>query len=467
MVKYNQRIDDGGHQRIVVLGLGRSGCAAVRLAAEQGYAVAGLDEAENVAVEQLREETAGKDVELYTGWRGERLTFIPDLAVISPGIPPSSHLSKLVETLKCPVISELEFGYRHCSCPIIAITGTNGKTTTVNMVAHILKGAGWRVETAGNLEVALSDAARRSAELDVIAVEVSSFQLERCERFRPEAAAVLNVSVDHMERYTGFAEYAATKARLLRNISPGERVVVRSDVCTLPAFERELARLSGGEPILFAGELGPQATYGLDDTGWLCRQDDQNKWARLGHADDLPVKGRHNMENVMAAIALCSHYITPEQGFALLQDFVPCGHRLAFVESVAGVTYIDDSKATNPDATIRAVETVRSQFQGRIFLIAGGLDKQLSFNDVALVLGEKVKKVYLIGEAKDRLKKVCSVYVDCVTAGSMTEAVKLAAQEAQAGDVVLLSPACASQDMFKDYAHRGREFERCVKRSVY
>jgi UDP-N-acetylmuramoylalanine--D-glutamate ligase len=372
-------------------------------------------------------------------------------------------LGKLAHATGSPVISELEFGARYCACPLLAVTGTNGKTTTVELTTHLLAGVGLRVQSAGNIGLPLSACALTSGDLDALVVEVSSFQLEAVERFRPAAAALLNVTPDHYDRHGGPEPYLAAKLALFRRMPAADRIVLRRDLIEQPAISRILSAMSGA-PLLFAAEPDDRCTFFADGHAMYERRD--GTIVRLAGLDELALVGRHNIENALASLALVrAGGQSPQRAAAGLHTFRPSRHRLELVAERDGVRYVNDSKATNVDALCRALETVADTHLGRrVLLLAGGVDKDIDFSAVLPMLENQVREAFLIGTCKGRLAKEWQGVVSCQQFLTLEEAVSAASTAARPGDVVLLSPGCASQDMFRNYAHRGDQFRALVKR---
>lgn len=450
-------------RRVLVLGLGLSGCAAAELALLQGAAVTVLDTGGSDALQERADMLRARGAAVHLEWHRDAAPAAADLVVLSPGIHPSSPLGRLADTLGCPVISELEYGFWHASCPVVAITGTNGKTTTTELVAACLRQAGRRVLAAGNIGLPLCEAARKSAALDLLVVEVSSFQLERCQRFAPLAATLLNLTPDHMDRYPDLGAYAAAKARLFQRMPHAARVVLREDMAALPQVRAALPT-DGSAPRLFAATESAAASYFLRGDGMLMRRTADASVPLLPQ-DRLRLRGLHNVENVLAAIGVCEAADVPCESFLpALERFAPSRHRLELVALHAGVQFINDSKATNPDSVVRALETVAPAPPGRVVLIAGGLDKGLDFAPLRPWLARCVKQVCLIGKSREWLAREWKDTVYCKEFVSLAAAVDDAIANASAGDVVLLSPGCASMDMFANYAERGNAFCDLVKR---
>ena len=440
---------------VVVLGLGKSGMAAATLLQRDGARVVVRDEANNetLAGRASRLRELGVRVELGNHFDlAERF----DLAVLSPGIAPERPIVREIIGKQTPVLSELELAYRFCLCPIVAITGTNGKTTTTELITTMLEHCAKRAMSAGNIGNALSDSIEGSAGLDALVVEVSSFQLETVEQFRPHVSVLMNVTPDHLDRYPSMLEYARAKGRIFQNQTSG-------DVAVVSAEALEWMHKAGcpikTRTITFTA-------YGSSADLWLDPNDQQTIWCQLPGCrgillkmDETNLRGVHNAENIMATLAV---------GFALdlpitrmlnaVTSYCPQPHRCEFVASIKGVTYINDSKGTNTDAVAKALQSM----PGPVVLIAGGRDKGLDYSTIKETVGQKAKLVLAIGEAREKICKAWGRVVTCIRVTSMGEAVHVAAAATRPGDTVLLSPACASFDMFQNYEHRGEEFKKEV-----
>jgi UDP-N-acetylmuramoylalanine--D-glutamate ligase len=442
-------------KNVLVLGLGRSGLAAATLLQRDGAQVVVRDESDTAALQQRADQLRqlGVRVELGNHFDWSKRF---DLAVLSPGIAPERPIVRELTKRRTPVLSELELAYRFCLCPIVAITGTNGKTTTTELVTAALLGCDKKAIAAGNIGYALSDAAEQSAGLDALVVEVSSFQLEKVDRFRPDVGIWLNLTPDHLDRHGSLEAYARAKSRLFLNQTP-------NDVAILSTQALQWARRVGGE---FRGRLVTISADGEPADLWLDSHDGQTIWSWLPECrgivmrlDETNLRGRHNAENILATLAASITLGLPVRGAReAILDYCPQAHRCEFVAEVGGVTYINDSKATNVDAVEQALRAVA----GPVVLIAGGRDKALDFSALKEVMAEKVKLAVVIGETAGKLLAAWHEVVPCKLAGTMAEAVQVAARHARRGDTVLLSPACASFDMFQNYEHRGEEFRRQV-----
>jgi UDP-N-acetylmuramoylalanine--D-glutamate ligase len=440
---------------VLVLGLGRSGMAAASLLQRDGARVVVRDEADTVELEARASRLRKLGVRVELGRR-----FDPngrfDLAVLSPGIAPERPFVRELLGKRTPLLSELELAYRFCLCPIVAVTGTNGKTTTTELIASMLQSCGKRIVAAGNNGLPFSDAVEGSAGLDALVLEVSSFQLEKIEQFRANIAVLLNISADHMDRYRSMEEYATAKSFIFLNQTA-------DDVAILSAESSQRLQRMG---IRLKARTITFSAYNHPADLWLDWVDGETLWSRLPECRGILMKmsetnlrGIHNAENVLATLAAGLAMGLPvRQIREAIATYCPQPHRCEFVAEINGVTYINDSKATNVDAVEKALRSVR----GPVVLIAGGRDKGLDFSTIKEVVAQNVKLAILIGEARHKIARAWGKLVPCVHAFSMSEAVRIAAARARAGDTVLLSPACASFDMFENYEHRGEEFKRLV-----
>jgi UDP-N-acetylmuramoylalanine--D-glutamate ligase len=457
------------NKHVLVFGAGISGVAAAELALQSGARVTVLDGFTNATLVERASRLSNRGATVHLEWAAETWRESADVAVLSPGIGPDNVLGRLAQSLSCPVLGELEFGFAYCACPVLAVTGTNGKTTTVELAVHLLKGAGCKVIGAGNIGLPLSEAARKSAGLDYIVAEVSSFQLERADGFAPLAAAVLNITDDHGDRYENFDSYLKAKMQVIANMRNPRRVVMRNDVYALPGV-RAHPLFSQDRPMCFApvgDDNAPiDSDYLVDSTGHLA-------WRRNGtaepllHRNKLRLQGTHNAENALAALALCEAAgVTLGAVLPHLRTFAPSAHRLELVTAHNRVRYINDSKSTNPDAMVQALRTCAASRKGRILLIAGGRDKRMNFKPVIPYLEAHVKHVYLMGETRSTLASLWSPHVACRMYASLSAIVDDAVDDAEPGDIVLLSPGCASHDMFSDYTQRGNSFAQEIRRRI-
>ncbi len=439
-------------QTALVLGLGRSGAAAARLLAARGARVIAVDNADGDALQTVASSLRERGVDVRLGVT-RPAPLAADLVVLSPGIPPENTLVRELEAARVPIISELELGFRFCACPVVAVTGTNGKTTTTGLCARVLQAGGKRTTAAGNIGLAFCELLARGEPLDVAVLEVSSFQLERIEQFRPRVSVMLNVTPDHLDRYPSLREYAAAKERIFANQRADDWAVVNEDCRGRFAA---LRGPDGPRQVWFSARSHrPGCAFWLDGT----------KIAGEGEGELLDMtatrlRGPHNAENIMAALATAMAFGVPlASARAAIADCRPLPHRCELVAEIGGVRYVNDSKATNVDA----VEKALAGFREAVVLIAGGKDKGFDFAELNDTLRRKVKLAVLIGETRDKLAAAWSSAVRCVKAGSLQDAVEQARRAAAPGDVVLLSPACSSFDMFRDYEDRGERFKQIVR----
>jgi UDP-N-acetylmuramoylalanine--D-glutamate ligase len=457
-------------KKVTVVGLARSGVAATHLLQAVGARVTVADaKAEAELAGALARVDRGQ-VTVAVGAGHESALEGADLVVISPGVPSSLEVLNRLRRRGIPVIGEMELASWFLTAPVIAITGTNGKSTTVTLIGLLLEQSGKRVFVGGNLGIALSEAAlvtcqagggpgrAVAARYDYVVSEVSSFQLETIQRFRPWVAAILNITPDHLDRYTSIESYAAAKARIFENQTTDDVALLYMDderVAALrPSVRGKVLGFSRTRP------LDPKALEGvyLED-GRIVATIGGHRTA-ICRREDIRVPGEHNLANAMAAIAVGVLCGCPTQIIGqVLRSFPGLEHALEFVRDRRGVRFINDSKGTNVDATIKALESL----DGPVVLIAGGRDKGGQFGRLREPVRKRVKRLILIGEAASRIREAVGESERVNQASTLREAVDLAVQHAEAGDVVLLSPACASFDMFADYQDRGRQFKALVQ----
>jgi UDP-N-acetylmuramoylalanine--D-glutamate ligase len=427
---------------VVIVGLGRSGMAAARLCAARGARVTATDAA---PLEALAPEVRELDAAIVCGGHEDVDFARAELVVVSPGVPPLAELER-AEAAGAQVIGELELACRLIAAPIIAIGGTNGKSTTTTLVGEMLARSGRKTFVGGNLGTPLSEVVDQP--WDVLVLEVSSFQLERAPRFRPRASILLNVSEDHLDRYPSFDAYARAKGNAFVNQGPEDAAIV-------PAGDRIcIAQACRGRGRLVT--FGREGAYAIEPRLVVERASGERF-----SLEGVALHGWHNFENAAAAIAaaraLGVERSAIDEG---LRSFQPLPHRMALVAVVGGVSFYDDSKGTNVGA---AVTALRGLTETRGVLIAGGRDKLGGYELLARALAEKGRAAVLIGEAAERIAQAVGDAVPVLHAGGMDEAVRAAQRLAQPGDAVLLSPACSSFDMFRNYAERGDAFAAAVR----
>ena len=440
---------------MLVVGLGVSGEAAARFLVEQGARVAATDASGGDRLRALKTELERLGARVELGGHTAACLDGVEVVVLSPGVPPSALPVRLADERGVPVISEIELAFRHCAARIAAITGTNGKTTVTHLVERLLTAGGIASITAGNIGDPLVEQARALGPDGVLAVEVSSFQLERIERFRPQVGVLLNITPDHLDRYASLDDYARAKMRLFENQTPDDTAIVHESVVQM-GYRPE--GRDGGPEVITYGD-GRECGVRLDGETVVSthagrRYDLRGVWR-------LP--GRHNVHNAMAAVTVAEAFgVGPEEILEALSAFRGLPHRLEFVDEQCGVRYINDSKGTNVDAVEKALDAIESP----VVLIAGGLDKDLDFEPLRPKVRAWVRKLVLIGAAAPKLARTFAGSTDCIRAGSLDEAVQIARRDARPGDTVLLSPGCASFDMFRDYADRGDQFKACVRNTT-
>jgi UDP-N-acetylmuramoylalanine--D-glutamate ligase len=450
-------------KRVLVVGLGKSGVASALFLKAHGARVTVSD---TKSGDELRNEIPSlldHGITVETGGHGERTFRGQDLIVVSPGVPADLPMLAQARSMGEAVIGEIELAARFLPGPIVAITGSNGKTTTTTLTGEILTAGGIPTRVGGNIGTPAISLADRATRETAIVLEVSSFQLETIQTFRPKVAVVLNVTPDHLDRHRTFEAYVDAKARIFQNQRGDDFAVLNEDdpTCVTMA-ERTRAQVF-----------------------WFSRQKEvkQGAWVREGNilfrdgraeaktsqleimlVSEIPLKGAHNLENALAAV--CAGALmgcAPEKIRQAVREFKAVEHRLEFVATIRGVDYYNDSKATNVDATIKALES----FPANIHLILGGKDKGSDYTVLNDLLRQRVKRVYTIGVAAGKIESQIgsskSGGVEVVHAETLENAVRKANAVAEPGDVVLLAPACASFDQFKNYEHRGQAFKEIVR----
>jgi len=440
-------------KKISIIGMARSGVAVALLLHEKG---ARLFVSDNGKKENLRAEVARlaeKEIPFEVGNHSERV-YDCSLLVISPGVPSSAPVVVEAQRRNIKVVSELELASLFCEAPIVAITGSNGKTTTTTLLGRILGDAKKKHVVAGNIGTAFSSVVLELAPTDIAVLEVSSFQLDFIETFRPKISVILNITEDHMDRYDHSMEkYAASKARVFENQQADEVLIYDADD---EWCRREAARATC-RTIGFSLR-GRQEEGAFVERGILVTVIN-GKRTEIVPSDEISIKGMHNLYNSMAAAVVGQLLgVGPASIRSTLKNFKGVEHRLEFVREVNGVRYYNDSKATNVDSVWYALQA----FNEPIVLLLGGRDKGNDYGRLFDLVKNRVKTVVAIGESADKVEKAFREATSVIRAGSMDEAVRKAKQSAASGDVVLLSPACASFDWFKNYEQRGQVFKTLV-----
>jgi len=448
------------NKEVLVLGLGLSGVAATRLLKGVGAKVWVVDSADS---EELRAQAAeleaiGVNVELAATTAPTRMFA---LVVVSPGVPRTNPIYAAMRAAGVPIIGELELGAQKSLCLNIAITGTNGKTTTTELTERLLLQNQIRTMAAGNIGLPLCSVVEKTRELDFLTLEVSSFQLETIKFFRPAIAVMLNITPDHLDRYANIGEYIRAKGRVFENQQAFDWAVVQSEA--LARLKAEGVNIPS-KIITFSAQDKTGDIY-LERALIISRMPD---WAGpLLNMDECLLRGPHNAENLMATLAVGRILRIPlERMIETLNSYAPAPHRCERVAQVNGVTFVNDSKGTNVDAVEKALLSIpRAQDLGaNVWLIAGGRDKGFEYHDLGPLLAERVKGAFLIGEAREKIRAAWGLFTPCTPVDSLLEAIQRAAASAVAGDVILLSPACSSFDQFRNYQHRGEVFRQAVAR---
>ena len=452
--------------RVTVMGLARSGVAACRLLQAAGARVTVADRKEPAELRLVLEGIDCDHVGVTVGARYESSLDAADLVVISPGVPYRLASLEAARRRGVQVISELELASQFLRSPLLAVTGTNGKSTTVTLIGKFLEESGKRVFVGGNLGTALSDAALEDyrasqaglpSPYDYLVAEVSSFQLETVDRFHPWIASLLNVTVDHQDRYESLDEYVAAKQRIFENQTASDFALFNLDDDRVAALRHHVRAKRLG--FTTASTIHPDLSGGTYLEGDRIVTTVTGIRQEICGRSEIHIIGRHNVENVMAAATyalLCGCPLDTIR--RVLATFPGLEHALEIVRERRGVRFVNDSKGTNVDATLKALESIDQP----IWLIAGGRDKGGDFSRLAQAISRRVRRVILIGEAAPLLRQAWEGVATVTDAANLQDAVDLAAQGASAGDVVLLSPACASFDMFADYQDRGRQFKSLV-----
>ncbi|HYG98611.1 MAG TPA: UDP-N-acetylmuramoyl-L-alanine--D-glutamate ligase [Terriglobales bacterium] len=441
-------------KRVLVVGLGKSGVASALFLREQGARVTVSD---TKTEEQLKQEIPvllDNGVTVETGHHGERTFRDQEVIVVSPGVPfDEPHLVQ-ARRQGIPVIGEVELASRHLKGRIVAITGSNGKTTTTALTGEVISTGGFNTQVGGNIGTPAISLVPKSTDDGFVVLEISSFQLETIETFRPFIAAVVNVTPDHLDRHGSFHGYAAAKGRIFENQTAEDYAVLNAEDETCRGYAKNIKSQIRWFSTRKEVEIGA-----FIRDGHLIYRDAQGE-REIMPLSELQLKGAHNHENVLAAVCcgiLCGCELQAIRN--AVSQFKAVEHRLEYVATLNGVQYYNDSKATNVDATIKALES----FPSNIHIILGGKDKGSDYTVLKPLLKERAKRVYTIGAAAEKIEKHLGGVVDLVRSGTLDNAVKQATTAAQPGDVIVLAPACASFDQFNSYEHRGKVFKELVK----
>jgi UDP-N-acetylmuramoylalanine--D-glutamate ligase len=439
-------------KRVLVVGLARTGEVTSLFAAGYGAIVTATDEKTENDLRPTAEKLRAAGVKLELGGHTPEIFREKDLIVVSPGVP--ANLTFLVQARAAgiPVWSEIELAWRLLRGKLIAVSGSNGKTTTTALVGHILKTAGIPILVGGNIGTPLLSLVESSTDSSVTVAELSSFQLETIEAFRPEIGVLLNLTPDHLDRHASFEEYAAAKMRLFEN-------QLERDVAVLNADDPEVTKRMPARPQVFWFSRQKRVAAGafVRDGQIVFRREGEE--VSFFRREEIPLRGEHNLENVLAACVAA--YLAGADPGAIangVKSFRGVEHRLEFVAEIGGVEFFNDSKATNVDAALKAIEA----FPGPLIVILGGKDKGSPYTPLIEPLRQRARTAILIGAAAGKIAADFGDAVPYVHAETLDRAVQLATSVARPGDTVLLAPACSSFDQFENYEQRGRVFKELV-----
>ena len=441
-------------KRVLVVGLGKSGVASAQFLLARGAKVTVSD---SKSPEQLANEIPAlldRGIAVETGGHGERTFRGQDLIVVSPGVPADSAPLLQARLQGVPIIGEIELAAQFLQGRIVAITGSNGKTTTTTLTGEILAASGFPVAVGGNIGTPAISLVDQTTPQSFVVLEVSSFQLETIQTFRPFISAILNITPDHLDRHRTLEAYVDAKARIFENQNA-------TDFCVLNADDAAANALTSRAkcPVLhFSRRTEVPAGVFVRQGKVFFRNGETER--EILPVEEITLQGAHNLENVLAAVCIASLAGCPANKIRqAVHAFKAVEHRLEFVAEIAGVRYFNDSKATNVDATIKALES----FPANIHLILGGKDKGSDYSVLNPLLRERVKQVYTIGAAAEKIASQIGQAAPIDPSGTLENALRRASAAAKPGDIVLLAPACASFDQFQSYEHRGRVFKEAVR----
>ncbi len=445
-------------KKVLIIGLGNSGKAAAEAMVKMGAAVSVQDsKTEDKIDTQLLTFLRENNVECFLGKTPDDMGVF-DMLIVSPGVPLDLGFIKEAKDAGAEIIGELEVAYRTGKGNYVAITGTNGKTTTTTLVGEIYKASGRPTHVVGNIGVAVISKALTAEEEDWLVTECSSFQLESIKEFKPEVSAILNLTPDHLDRHKTMENYGASKANVFANQDSGQYCVVNyDDKACFALAEKCVAKVvpfSRKEKLDFGAYVSEDKIVIKDENGSII------EFCRV---DELQIPGAHNLENALAACAI-GYFggIETSVIIEVLKTFSGVEHRIELCDEIKGVRYVNDSKGTNPDAAIKAIEAMKEN----IILIAGGYDKNSEYDEFTAAFEGRVKALLLLGTTAAKIKAAAEKagFTKATILNDMEDCVNEAYRIAEPGDVVLLSPACASWDMYKSFEQRGRHFKECVSR---
>jgi UDP-N-acetylmuramoylalanine--D-glutamate ligase len=439
-------------KRVLVVGLARTGVATSLFCSARGASVTATDARTENAIGEVLSQLRTAGVHLELGGHREETVLEQDLIIPSPGVPADAPLLKAARAKGVTIWSEIELADRFLNGRLIGITGSNGKTTTTSLIEHILRSAGISTILAGNIGTPLIARVEETNDASVTVAELSSFQLELIDSFRPNISVFMNLTPDHLDRHHTLEEYGAAKARIFENQT-------EADIAVLNADDPATTKYAPAKPQVFWFSRKQRVAQGafVRENEIVFRRDGNEE--TLLKLQDISMAGAHNVENVLAAVAATRLAGADASAIAKgVRSFSGVEHRLEFVAEIGGVRYYNDSKATNVDATLKALDS----FPGRILVVLGGKDKGSDYTALQKPLREKAILALLIGAAAEKIEKQIAGSVAIEGVGTIERAVEIASHAARPGDVVLLAPACASFDQFENYEHRGRVFKDLV-----
>lgn len=434
-------------KKCIVLGMGKSGLAAARLLSQKGAIVSVADSSTSKSLQEKRALLSSDKIEVYLGSAAEDDPTIYDLAILSPGIPLTSPLVINVTRKGTPLLGELELASSFTPRPLIAITGTNGKTTTTELTTRVLQGAGLRTIACGNIGLPFSEAVLLSDQLDLFVIEVSSFQLEGVETFHPHVAVWLNLTPNHLDRYQSLEEYRAAKLRIFKNLKEEDSAVIPF------SFDKISAGIRA--PCITFSTTTQEADFSFSNNLLFYKKEP------FLNIQETRLRGLHNVENLMAAFAVGVALKLPLESMSkAIKDYTPPAHRCEWVAESNGILWINDSKSTTLDALEKAILSVDKSRP--IILIAGGKNKGSSFTPLLPLIQDRVKAAILIGELKKSIASEWNM-IRSYQSETVEEAVTKANEIARSGDTILFSPGTSSYDMFTNYEERGNCFKKAVQ----
>ncbi len=450
----NMRKDRIIEKKISILGMAKSGLACAKLLKRNGAEVFVSDLRDKDSLESETKRLEELNIAFETGGHTARVVSDRDFIVVSPGVPLDIPVLVEAQNRGIPVFSEIEVAFWLTDARIIGITGSNGKTTTVSLIGEILKKEKREYRVGGNIGIPFSTIGAEVSPDGFLVLELSSFQLERIEEFRPYVSAVLNITPDHLDRHPDLKSYVEAKLRIVENQTEEDFAVLNAD----DQYSLRLAQYARSRKVFFSvkSEVG-QGCFARDGKMFLRRNGSE---IEILEANRIRIKGPHNLYNACAACAVCGILgVSPQSMRKALGTFSGVEHRLEEVRTLSGVAFVNDSKATNVESVWYALQSVSAP----VILIAGGRDKGGDFTRLKDLVRKNVKALILLGEAKQKIRDALGHLVTASDCASLEEAVQLSFRKASPGDTVLLSPGCASFDMFRDYEHRGQLFKASVR----